>query len=289
MDDSPLKTVVVPAVFVSSLTFSALTLPFALLKSEPLDIELPPFFKGEIQPMFDGEHNDKAISYVGFAIVASVAAGIASVEMRRKHSRNSPQPEAPLSNRPSFSTKKVQLEATTTPMFEQDAVGGIYTEDNVKSQSWGATAINADDSLDFAALVQAFDTVQQVEHLPISESMRGVTLSTDGSANASVQSGLSRSSQRLQYLNLESGKISELSESYQTCRIQVPGHQQSLLAITVENQHYSLFKAEKTREDALEVMAKLGQLADKMIVTKTSKSYAIWDLMPEAIPVTHNL
>ena len=74
MDNSPLRTIVVPAIFVSSVTFSALTLPFALIQSEPLDIELPPFFSGEVQPMFDGEHNDRAISYVGFAIVASVGA-----------------------------------------------------------------------------------------------------------------------------------------------------------------------------------------------------------------------
>src|ERR671932_1854663 len=84
MTSYPLSNVLLPAVFISSAVFSSLTVPFALLKSEPVVVELPPFFSGEIQPIFNGEHKEVAIPYVGFAIVVSVGAGIASVEVIRR-------------------------------------------------------------------------------------------------------------------------------------------------------------------------------------------------------------
>jgi hypothetical protein len=89
MTSVPLSNVLLPAVFISSAVFSALTLPFALIKSESVVVELPPFFSREnqpieIQPIFNGEHKEIAIPYVGFAIVVSVGAGIASVEVNRR-------------------------------------------------------------------------------------------------------------------------------------------------------------------------------------------------------------
>lgn len=84
MSSYSLSNVLLPAVFVSSAVFSTLTVPFALIKSEPVFLEIPPFYSGEIQPIFDGEHKDVAIPYVGFAIVVSVGAGIACVEVHRR-------------------------------------------------------------------------------------------------------------------------------------------------------------------------------------------------------------
>ena len=83
MTSVPLSNILLPAVFISSAVFSTLTIPFALIKSEPVVVELP-FYSGEIQPIFNGEHKDVAIPYVGFAIVVSVGAGIASVEVNRR-------------------------------------------------------------------------------------------------------------------------------------------------------------------------------------------------------------
>src|SRR4028118_851787 len=84
MTSYPLSNVLLPAVFISSAVFSTLTLPFALIKSEPVGVEIPPFFSGEIQPIFNGEHKEVAIPYIGFTIVVSVGAGIASVEVTRR-------------------------------------------------------------------------------------------------------------------------------------------------------------------------------------------------------------
>ena len=202
--------------------------------------------------------------------------------MIRRRIRNLPRPEAPSQNRPGFSPKETQLELTR-PIEQETAVDDILVEDSFKRQSLSESpAIDADGSLNFAALVQAFDTVQQVEHLPVYEPSSHAILSTNGLPDdTSAQSKSSQLSQHtLQRSDSESSEILESSERHQTYRIQVPGLQQSLLVIVIKDQYYSLFKAEKTREKALEVIAKLGQPANKMIVTKTKRSYAIWDLMP---------
>jgi hypothetical protein len=87
MSSFPLRTVILPAVLVSSAVFSTLTLPFVLLK-EPIAIDIPPLLSGgRIEPMFDAENKDVAIRYVGIAILLSVGAGIGTVELlRARHS-----------------------------------------------------------------------------------------------------------------------------------------------------------------------------------------------------------
>ncbi|MBD2071465.1 hypothetical protein H6F93_28785 [Leptolyngbya sp. FACHB-671] len=87
MSSFPLRTVILPAVLVSSAVFSTLTLPFVLLK-EPITIDIPPLLSGgRIEPMFDAENKDVAIRYVGIAILFSVGAGIGTVELlRARHS-----------------------------------------------------------------------------------------------------------------------------------------------------------------------------------------------------------
>lgn len=87
MSSFPLRTVILPAVLISSAVFSTLTLPFVLLK-EPIAIDIPPLLSGgRIEPMFDAENKDVAIRYVGIAILLSVGAGIGTVELlRARHS-----------------------------------------------------------------------------------------------------------------------------------------------------------------------------------------------------------
>ncbi|HBL13004.1 MAG TPA: TetR family transcriptional regulator, partial [Cyanobacteria bacterium UBA11162] len=85
MSNSSLSNILLPAVFTASTVFSILTVPFALIKSEPLVIDnILPFFSGEIQPIFDGNHKEIAIPYIGFSIVVSVGAGMATVEVIRR-------------------------------------------------------------------------------------------------------------------------------------------------------------------------------------------------------------
>jgi len=79
-----LRNVVFPAVLLSCSIFSTLTLPFVLSDPNPVDVKLPPFFEGEIQPIFTGDNKTFTIRYIGAAIVISVGTGLLTVEVLRR-------------------------------------------------------------------------------------------------------------------------------------------------------------------------------------------------------------
>lgn len=83
-------------------------------------------------------------------------------------------------------------------------------------------------------------------------------------------------------LDVAFSKILESRNQYQTCRIKVPHLKQRLLAIGVNGEYYSFFRAEKTREKVQEIMAKIGHRVQKAVLTKTEKGYVIWTWEPEA-------
>lgn len=84
MNNLPLTKILYPSMLAASSIFAALTIPLAILSSEPVRIELPPLLQLEIQPLFVRENKDFAIRYVGFAIVTSVCAGMTTAEMLRR-------------------------------------------------------------------------------------------------------------------------------------------------------------------------------------------------------------
>jgi hypothetical protein len=61
----------------------------------------------------------------------------------------------------------------------------------------------------------------------------------------------------------------------------VPHLERRLFAILVNGQYYSFFRAERTREKVLEIIAKIGDRVEKTVITKTEKGYVIWALEPE--------
>lgn len=79
-----LRNVVFPAVLLSCSIFSTLTLPFVLSDPNPVTVKLPPFYEGEIQPIFTGENKTFTIRYIGAAIVISVGTGLLTVEVLRR-------------------------------------------------------------------------------------------------------------------------------------------------------------------------------------------------------------
>ncbi|NJL21500.1 MAG: hypothetical protein HC895_12800 [Leptolyngbyaceae cyanobacterium SM1_3_5] len=87
MSSFPLRQLILPAVIVSSGVFSIMTLPLVLYRPDSVTIKVP-FSEDEMQFVFQGGNRDLAIRYVGVAIVTSVAAGVATVELkRRSHNR----------------------------------------------------------------------------------------------------------------------------------------------------------------------------------------------------------
>jgi hypothetical protein len=297
MTSYPLSNVLLPAVIISSAVFSTLTLPFAFINKEPVAVELP-FYTGEIQPIFNGEHKDVAIPYVGFAIVVSVGAGIASVEVNRRWQayRSLTQAEEQLQNPPQISLENpTPQEALKLPEYrpEASAIDFSPTEEVFRGQSLTAPDAMAE-SQDFA--VEAPEQVVEANQLGLPQptilhqSTASVTdseklnLSSSPQGNDSVQIGTYRvgTQEAVQDLDLAFSQILESRHLYQTCRIKVPHLEQRLFAILFDGQYYSFFRAEETMEKVLEIMAKLGQRVQKTVVTKTEKGYVIWAFEPKA-------
>ena len=87
MNQFRIRNVVLPAVLVASGTFSMLTLPFISGQSTPW-LQTPGLL-GQPSWVFERENRDAAIRYIGGAIVVSVGAGIATIELlRRLHPSN---------------------------------------------------------------------------------------------------------------------------------------------------------------------------------------------------------
>lgn len=76
--------------------------------------------------------------------------------------------------------------------------------------------------------------------------------------------------------------LTKEGEEYQHCFIRVPDLDKRLAAIRVENQYYSLFKTVEDQYAAVELLHRLSQRGDRMIVTQRSSSYDIWVLELDA-------
>ncbi|NEP12012.1 MAG: TetR family transcriptional regulator [Symploca sp. SIO1A3] len=287
MNNSPLSSVLLPAVFVSSAVFSTLTIPFALIKSEPVVVELP-FYSGEIQPIFNGQHKEVAIPYIGFAIVVSVGAGIATVEVNRRwqQSRKSSLTKDSSSHPQLFSgDKKIQPEVAKLPEYRPEADAAVAATATLTAINFSTNnevfsnqSITDHNTTETATLI-GIKTLSQVV------TPQGTT-SNQTTATSTISERLNLSEVPYENNSLDLGfnkivKILESPQEYQTCRIKMPHLERHLFAIEVNGEYYSFFRALETREKVLELMAKLGSSVQKTAITKTPKSYVIWAWEPE--------
>lgn len=304
MTSYPLSNVLLPAVIVSSAVFSTLTLPFAFIKKEPLVVEVPPFPPVEIQPLFNGEHKDIAIPYIGFSIVVSVGAGMVSVEVIRRWNayRESVIAQKQEENlQPNWSGKGTQQEAINLAEYrpEISALDLPLTDNIFPNQSpitldaipvpqvirienpelvKNATQLK---ELSTEFLSGRLDELLQTTTLsPVSEQQN---LSPGSHEDNSVEIKANENSQEStsRTFDLAASKIIESRTLYQRCRIKVPHLERRLLAIIVDGQYYSFFRAETTKEKVLEIIAKLSHRVQKTVITKTEKGYFIWAWEPE--------
>lgn len=302
MSSYSLSNVLLPAVFVSSAVFSTLTVPFALIKSEPISIEIPPIYSGEIQPIFDGEHKDVAIPYVGFAIVVSVGAGIACVEVHRRWHAARASEEEDESQQTALGQEMSQaaldlpeyrpeVSAIEFSLKDEDFNHQTLTTPNAITEAVDIAIEESEHAFDAANLgfpprtfpdlspASAFDPPK----IAIATLSDKLNLSQTPQETQSVQLEKEQvgSFSRVQAQDLALSKVLESRTLYQTCRIKVPHLERRLFAILVEGQYYSFSRAEETKEHILEIMARLGDKLEKTVITKTEKGYVIWDLEPE--------
>lgn len=296
MSSYDLSNVLLPAVLISSAVFSTLTLPFALIKNEPIVVELP-YFSGEIPPIFNSEHKDVAIPYVGISIVASVGAGISSVEVNRRWQayRSSLKEEDNLPTiQQSSQENGLPQEALELPEYrpEVSAIDLSSKEDVFGISSLSVpNVVTVNQHIALEDPEQIFDATQLVDFkstisentttiLGLSETLNfPQTLPENNSLsfeNSEVESGSAAQELKLIFSN-----ILESRDQYQTCRLTVPHLKRRLFAVIVDGEYYSFLRAEPTKEQVLETMAKLGHLVGKTVITKTEKNYVIWAWEPK--------
>jgi len=107
MSASPLKKLVLPAALLASTVFSLLTVPLAVLSSEPIDIHL------NQEPIFSGKIKDFAAPYVGIVGLLSIGTGVAGVAIAgwKQSSSKSGQVETKCSHlQQKLAEKELQLE-----------------------------------------------------------------------------------------------------------------------------------------------------------------------------------
>ncbi len=105
MSLSPLKKFVVAPVIVSAAVFTGMTLPLALLGSQPVDIKL------QEEHVYNGRLRDVATPYLGLATLLSMGAGVATAAVMgwRHSSRKSAEVEVKLSNLQQHLKQKEEL------------------------------------------------------------------------------------------------------------------------------------------------------------------------------------
>lgn len=261
MNQFRVRNVILPAVLVSSGVFSILTLPFVLDGAQTGGFEPPAFLKTSSQSVFDREDKNAAIRYVGSAIVVSVSAGIATIEiLRRLH--------------PSNRLSKTQKETLNSQIRQLEASGSdpalLSEQAETTLSEWLAEEPVADwtpqgdrDTTDFSeteAVVQEFKAEPHLnaETLPVSLSgLQAIAPPTFVS-----------------------------SESYETCRIKVPHRQSKLFAILLNGHYYSLVKMHQSKEKMTAIAIELRQQGEKAVITHIDQSndykYAVWMLQPDA-------
>ena len=282
MNNSPLSSVLLPAVFVSSAVFSTLTIPFALIRSEPVTVELP-FYSGEIQPIFDGQHKEVAIPYIGFSIVVSVGAGIATVEVNRRWQKSrklAREKQSLLNSQLPAEDNEASPEAFKLPEYRPEADAAVAVIDFSDKDKVYSHKPLIQPSIPEALTPIGVQAVEQT-FAPQETTSHSSTVTSTVSEKPNLSTVTSENKRIDYWSDLGLNKILESPQEYKTCRIKVPHLEQRLFAIEVKGEYYSFFRALETKDQVLEVMAKLGSSVQKTAITKTPKTYVIWAWEPE--------
>ncbi len=188
---------------------------------------------------------------MGFCILGSVGAGLVVAEVsRRQHtarkiSSTSLLPTAQLSNdQQSFATASIDRSSNEIPSDVQD-------------MSWMSFQPHTED-------LNSLESVEPYFHFEDHESH------AEFHAGDEITSSIALSSQ-----NHQQG---------QKCRIRVPHLRQSLLAILLNGQFYSFARAEKSREKALNTVARLFDRGDRAVITQVNNQHIVWIWQPNAKP-----
>lgn len=236
-----LRNIVFPAVLLSCSIFSALTLPFVLSDPNPLTVKLPPFFEGEVEPIFNSENKTITIRYIGAAIVLSVGAGLVTVEVLRR---------VQAADSANSSDISLGLVEELPLIFNPNAAefDGFEAEFNSTELSASARSTSATATKPLA--------------------MAQVGSHTDG---------LPLNSPFNSTVHLESDTaIPVLDEHGDTCRIKTSESEQTTFALMWNGEYYRFFRVRETQDKALAIAKNLVKRGEQVVVSHLEQGYAVW-------------
>ncbi|MBD2022564.1 hypothetical protein H6F43_20490 [Leptolyngbya sp. FACHB-36] len=281
MPSSPFKALVLPAVLVSGTVFAVLML--ILVDRKPVSSTLDPLTVTGDESLLPGDRQYLVVRQVGFAVLISAGAGIATAEVLRKarsfHNSAEAKAEALgltplLSEVPPESLEHEQEMSFETPLPELPVEASLPTMPDIEREAI-AEAIDeprqgADSSLlnhdPFQSEPLDWNALSATSWTP---ELAGDRTPTANSLDAAVQT--------------ITPQILE-PQQYRTCRIRVAGFEQRRYAILVADQYYGFVRLEATKGKALKLATRLAQRGDRTIMTQTKNGYAIWVLEPQAYP-----
>ncbi|WP_416669951.1 hypothetical protein [Egbenema bharatensis] len=275
-----LKNIVLPAVLVSCATFSSFTLPFILSDSKPISINMPPLFEGEIQPVFNRENKGGAIRHIGLAIVSSVGAGLATVEILRR--LQSAESDTPLSTQeenfcppdqvyptnhyvasdPGHKRSLVQVGASASNPFEGH--GRMLADDgrsfppSITENPLFIAAAEEFNLNPVAAVEEPSLEDLSIEELTIEEASK--LLNTNAAAEVSPSM---------------CSLISVLKHG-QTCHIKTATSDHSQFALHWNQEYYRFFRVQPIREKALTIAQRLANRGEQVVITEQDQGFVVW-------------
>ncbi|NEO78497.1 TetR family transcriptional regulator [Moorena sp. SIO4G3] len=297
MTNYPLINILLPAVVISSTIFSSLTLPFVFNKSKPIVVEVKPFLNVELKPIFHEDHKDLAIPYLGVAILASVLAGLGTVEVGRQwqkyqasvREKNRQRLQEIESLNQAESEPEEQLDV---PEYQPDVSAIALTQRDDLLRYRGLTPPN---TLSFAVqqphgVVDSNNVIEfkrnrvaQTKGMAINANQLKFYPESQNNNSVQLRSSSVPALALLQDLELSSSHIIKSRQDYQICWIKVPHLSRRLLAINVDGQYYSFLRLEKTQEQLIAILSKVADQLDKIVITHIDKGYVIWNWEPEVL------
>lgn len=305
MNSSQFKSILFPAVLMSSTVFSVLTLPLVLFEPESIAVsaeviqtDLPAF--SPLQPLFDiFESGNKtlAIRYIGFSVVASASAGIATAELLRQASRRAEQAnlqpvfvlsdQTPVVAEPSFSTVPTYQTALTYPAIPTyrtaESPASIDRLDRVEwRQPIEAASSEVNDAAELESLnLEGVDPAKALDYAANLESWNGSVASLGGNLEYAAEEQLDHT---LEHYNNDSAKSRDIAAiaygakplavtlltdptTYQTCRIQLPNLEKRLFAVGFQGCYYRLVRAGQSQDQALAIAERLSEQGHEVLVT----------------------
>jgi hypothetical protein len=250
-----LKNIVLPAVLVSCATFSSFTLPFILSDSNPIQINLPPLFQGEVQPIFRHETKGAAIRHIGLAIVSSVSAGLLTIEvLRRMQPVEKPECVQVPDENAEYPIIDHIYHSSQSRHFHHDGLQDLAEAIESCDQVWRNQPLETDPL--FIAAEEEFNLEDDR-----SEVKEGMTLTgTDWSFI----------SPRL--CNL----IPVIDRNVQTCHIRTDASEHSQFALRLNQDYYRFVKVQSVREKALAIAQRLSNRGEQVVITEQDQGFFVW-------------